>query len=81
MCIRDRLEILENAGVVSIVGDGIGVDPEKLNDARTIAKDHGVEIHAMTSSPLRLSIFCDESHVDALTKEFHRHFIEGQSQR
>ena len=72
----EKIEIIEGLGAVSIVGDHVGGDSSRLAGARTIARSQGTEILAMSSSPLRISLFCEEASVDALVKALHHEFIE-----
>ena len=77
--IRERfeadLEILEGVGAVTVVGDGIGGNPSKLQRARNVALELGVEVVAMSTSPLRVSLFCKEAAVDQLVQAIHHEFI------
>jgi aspartate kinase len=73
---RTDLDILEGVGAVTVVGDGIGGNPQKLQRARNVARDAGVEIVAMSTSPLRVSLFCTEAEVDGLVRALHYEFIE-----
>ena len=75
---RQDLEILEGVGAVTVVGDGIGGNPQKLQRARNVARDVGVEIVAMSTSPLRVSLFCSEAEVDRLVQALHHEFIERE---
>ena len=70
------LEILEGVGAVSVVGDGIGGDPRRLERARQAADAAGVAISAMSSSRLRMSLFCREDQVDDLVRALHGEFLE-----
>ncbi len=83
--IRERfsqdLELLEGVGAVTVVGDGIGGNPQKLERARNVARDAGVEIVAMSTSPLRVSLFCNEEQVDELVRALHHEFIGRVHQR
>ncbi len=74
------LDVLENVGAVSIVGDGIGGSPAKLETARRVAREAGVDIVAMSTSPLRVSLFCREDSVDTLVKALHYEAIEKPRQ-
>ncbi len=73
-----ELSIFEGVGAVSVVGDGIGGDPNKLERARAVARSVDIEIVAMSTSPLRVSLFCAEERVDALVRALHAAFIETQ---
>ncbi|WP_428264489.1 aspartate kinase [Haliangium sp.] len=70
------LDVLEGVGAVSVVGDGIGGDPVRLERARAVARTAGVEVVAMTTSPLRVSLFCREEAVDELVQALHHEIIE-----
>jgi aspartate kinase len=72
----EGLEILEGVGAVSVVGAGIGADPRKMRRAREVAVEADVSVVAMSSSPLRVSLFCGEEQVDALVRALHEAFIE-----
>lgn len=71
----DDLEILEDVGAVSVVGDGMGDDPTRLQRARQTARDAGVEIVAMSTSPLRVSLFCAQDAVDDLVRALHAQLV------
>jgi aspartate kinase len=73
---QQDLEILEGVGAVTVVGDGIGGNAHKLHRARNVARDAGVEIVAMSTSPLRVSLFCTAERVDDLVRALHHEFIE-----
>ncbi len=74
--LQTSLDILEGVGAVSVVGDGIGGDTVKLQRARRVAAEAGIDIVAMSTSPLRVSLFCEEARVDALVRALHRAFCE-----
>jgi aspartate kinase len=76
--IEGDLELFEGVGAVSVVGAGIGGDPGKLQLARQVAREAGVAIVAMSTSPLRVSLFCAEAEVDELVRALHRAFIENK---
>ena len=72
--LSSTLDILEGVGAVSVVGDGIGGDPATLQKARGTAAEAGIPIVAMSTSPLRVSLFCDEGLVDKLVQALHQVF-------
>jgi aspartate kinase len=74
--LEKSLEILEGVGAVTVVGDGLGGDSGKLHRARRAAAEAGIEIVAMSTSPLRVSLFCAEERVDALVRALHTAFRE-----
>lgn len=71
-----QVEIEEQCGAVSVVGDFFGRNAAKLARARSIAAGIGVELKAMATSPLRATLFCAEQDVDDLTRALHRAFRE-----
>lgn len=73
---REDLDILEGVGAVSVVGGNIGGDPVRLERARQVARETNVPIVAMSTSPLRVSLFCREEQVDELVRALHHDFIE-----
>ncbi len=74
--LNQDIEALEGVGAVSVVGDGIGGNAAKLQLARVAAKKANIEVVAMSTSPLRVSLFCSEDHVDELTRVLHREFVD-----
>jgi aspartate kinase len=78
--IRERLsgelDILEDVGAVSVVGDGLGEDPARVERTRQVAREAGVDIVAMSTSPLRVSLFCREAEVDQLVRAIHHEMVE-----
>ena len=77
---REDLDILEGVGAVSVVGGNIGGDPARLERARQVAHETRVPIVAMSTSPLRVSLFCREEQVDELVRALHHDFIERARQ-
>jgi aspartate kinase len=63
-------------GAVTIVGHGIGSNPSVINKARASAVGAGVPLNAVSVSPLRVTLWCDRQHVDALTRALHKTFVE-----
>ena len=66
---------------ISVVGDGIGANSSKLQSARKAAKNADIAIVAISTSPLRVSLFCDEEHVDKLCQTLHREFIDRDHEK
>lgn len=77
----EGIQVLEGVGAVSVVGDGIGANVPKLQAARQAARDAGVDVVAMSTSPLRVSLFCDEKQVDSLCEKLHEQFIAKEHGR
>jgi aspartate kinase len=71
----DALELGEE-GAVTMVGHGIGGNPGIINRARATAVGAGVPLHAVSVSPLRVTLWCDRAHVDGLVRALHKAFIE-----
>ena len=71
----DQIEFGEE-GAVTMVGHGIGGNPGIINKARASAVAAGVPLNAVSVSPLRVTLWCDRQHVDALTKALHKTFVE-----
>lgn len=63
-------------GCVTIVGHGIGGNPNIINKARASAVSAGVPLNAVSVSPLRVTLWCDRPHVDNLVRALHKTFIE-----
>jgi len=70
------LEIGEE-GAVTIVGHGIGGNPSIIVRARQTAIGAGVPLNAVSVSPLRITLWCERSHVDDLTRALHKVFVES----
>jgi aspartate kinase len=62
-------------GAVSMVGHGIGGNPAIINRARQTAVGAGVPLHAVSVSPLRITLWCDTGYVDDLTRALHGAFV------
>ena len=63
-------------GAVTMVGHGIGGNPSLINRARQSAVAVGVPLNAVSVSPLRVTLWCDNPHVDNLTRALHKVFCE-----
>lgn len=71
-----QVAIEESCGAVSVVGDFVGRNAAKLAKTRSVAGGIGVPVKAMATSPIRVTLFCEDSQVDALTTALHRAFRE-----
>lgn len=71
----NQLEFGEE-GAVTMVGYGIGGNPSIINKARASAVGAGVPLNAVSVSPLRVTLWCERSHVDTLTRALHKQFCE-----
>jgi len=79
--IRGSLEtagatVTSGCGAVSIVSSGIGADAKAIATARRIASESGVAIDDVSTSALRITLYCPEADVDALTVALHGAFCE-----
>jgi len=71
----DALEIGEE-GAVTMVGHGIGSNPNLIVRARQTAIGAGVPLNAVSVSPLRITLWCEPGQVDDLTRALHQAFVE-----
>ena len=71
----DEVEFGEE-GAVTMVGHGIGGNPGLINRARQTAVGVGVPLHAVSVSPLRITLWCDRGNVDELVRSLHKAFCE-----
>lgn len=72
----DQVQIEEQCGAVSVVGDFVGRNAAKLVATRSVAGGMGIQIKAMATSPLRATLFCADADVDDLVRALHRTFRE-----
>ncbi|MEM6993171.1 MAG: aspartate kinase [Myxococcota bacterium] len=71
-----QVAIEEPCGAVSVVGDFVGRNAAKLAKARSVAAGVGIGVKAMATSPIRITLFCEDGEVDTLTRALHRAFSE-----
>jgi aspartate kinase len=71
-----QVEIDEDCGSVSVVGDFVGRNAERLAKTRSVAAGIGVALKAMATSPLRATLFCGDGDVERLARAVHRAFVE-----
>lgn len=75
--VRERLEqnahatIEEGLGAVSVVGDGYGSQAAKIAAVKRAAKATEVATLGMSTSPLRVTLFCREEDIDSLVRRLH----------
>lgn len=74
--LAQQIDILEGLGAVSVVGDGLGSDARKILQVTGLARDSGVDVVALSTSPLRVSLFCCEEDIDSLIGVLHAALIE-----
>ncbi len=70
-----ELGISEGLGAVSIVGEGLGSDLARIAALLDTAQRAAVEVLGISSSPLRITLYCEEDKVDLLVQELHRTFV------
>ncbi len=66
---------ISERGLVSLVGPGVGAEPQNLADAITAASAHSVVLD-YTATPLRLSLLVDPTAVPKVTAALHARFCE-----
>ncbi|MCP4449163.1 MAG: aspartate kinase [Myxococcales bacterium] len=62
------LSIDEKVGAVSVVAEGLGQQAARIRDIRRVASEADVEMLGMSTSPLRVTLFCRELKVDVLVQ-------------
>ena len=67
----------EDLAAVTVVGEGIGVDPSCLARALEAARKLGIEVLAHDASPLRLSLYLPPARVDDLVRALHALFVDA----
>lgn len=72
----DGIRFEEALGSVSIVGDFIGSDAARIQNVQTLVEEAGSALLSMSTSPLRVTIFCSRDAVDGLVVALHRDLIE-----
>ncbi len=84
---RERLhthhgvEMREGLGAVSIVGNGMGQQASSIASVLAVAEKQGVTPLGTTTSPVRVTLYCEEESVDALVERLHRDLISGAPQQ
>ncbi len=71
------IECRTELGAVTMVGDSLGADASAIGNAIATAVSASFEVIAVSTSPLRISLFCYEKNVDALTRLLHKKWIEN----
>ncbi len=72
------LEVREGLAAVSVVGAGIGSDAGILQKVLGTAKSSDVDVLATSSSPLRISVYCQDGAVERLIPLLHSALIENE---
>ncbi len=64
----------EGGGAVSVVGTDVGRGADAVRRARAAAHEAGIEITAVDTQPLRITLYCSEAAVDDLVRALHASF-------
>lgn len=72
------LELDEDVGAASVVGDFAGRDAGLVARARAAAAAAGVAVDGIATSPLRLTLYCRAAAVDDLVRALHRALREAE---
>ncbi len=73
---NELIELSEEQGAVSVVGDAIGADAQRTAGLVKSAEEAGVEISSISTSPLRVTLYCARDAVDDLVLKLHKDLIE-----
>lgn len=73
----NSVSVAESLGAVSVVGPDLGSDSQKIEAMLEVASQASVDVLGMSTSPLRISLYCAEESVDLLVRELHREFVES----
>lgn len=65
------VKVVEDIGAASVVGDLAGADPRLVASAREAARDAGIVVTEIVTSPLRATLYCQSADVDALVRACH----------
>ncbi len=72
----EGIEIAEDFGAVSVVGDAIGSNALRIGDVLESAKHAKISVAAISTSPLRVTLYCARDSVDELVSALHQDLIE-----
>jgi aspartate kinase len=65
----------EDLAAASVVGQGVGSDPQCLGRALAVARAQGIEITGCDVTPLRLTLTCAPARVDDLVRALHAELV------
>ncbi len=68
---------VENAGIISVVGEGIGAKPKWIGKAQAALLEAGVDIRSSFCARTRLTFVVDEHHVMAGANALHSAFADN----
>ena len=66
----------EDLEAASVVGEGLGDDPNHLSGALGLVERINVPLHSIDTAPMRLTLFLHPGHLDETVRALHRQFIE-----
>ncbi len=69
------VDVREDLGAVSLVGDGITRDVRVLARAQSVIEREGVAIESLVTTAFRISVLAERSKIDALTRALHAEFV------
>ena len=72
------LQLRDDHGMVTVVGPGLGSDPQVVAQALGALRAAGHRPDRVTTSPLRLSVWLPKAEVDAATRLLHALLCEGE---
>ncbi len=67
----DGIAVDDDVGAVTVVGAGLGGDPQAIGRALAVAASCGVSVRELATSPLRLTLHCAAGDVDILVPALH----------
>jgi aspartokinase len=65
----------EDLAAATVVGEGLGADPNSLVRAYEAARRAGVEVTGCDASPLRLTLYGAPARLDDLVRALHAEFL------
>jgi aspartate kinase len=69
------VSVQRELGTVTCVGAGVGLGVAHLNAALDVARELGVEVKAIHTSALQLTLLVGKTHLPELTRRLHRLFL------
>ena len=71
------VEVAEGMGAASAVGELLGKEPQMLARVCGVAAAAGVRVEGISTSPLRITVYCAEDAVDSLVQALHHALRES----
>jgi aspartokinase len=69
------VEVREDLGAVSLVGDGITRDVRVLARALAVLSRESISVESLVTTAFRISVLVDRSKVEPLTRALHAEFV------